>query len=172
MLSVREKLMAHLNIPATKKPKVEPQVKTPATTAKTVVKVAPKKTDAVDMSAFGFATPQPKVRRLIAAPKVDAISSLLSGLNSTMMNGQSNAKMSQSVSADVKPLRTSGKPRKSVRFAPEGKLEAIKIIENRDDDNYEVSSESRCRQNRAKVLSLADSREVPISRNSKEKVNS
>lgn len=143
---ISQELIAKPDILVAKKPKVEPQVKTLAPPAKTVVKVASKKTDGVDMSAFGLTAPQPKVRRTAAPQKVDAISSLLSGLNPTMMNGQSNAKMSQSTSVDVKPIRASGKPRKSVRWEPEGQLVKIKWIENRESDEYDVSSHSQCRK--------------------------
>ena len=142
MPSYTHQLTWHLPSPAVKRSKLDAQAKPGQSSGsgptKTVVKVAPKKTDKVDMSAFGLAPPRNSAGTRRPVPKADAVSSLLSGLNSTIMNGQANSKTVLNTALEIKP-RYNGKPRKTVRFQPDDKLVAIQWIENRDDDEYEVS---------------------------------
>lgn len=110
------------------------------TKTKTVVKVVAKKNNGngADLSALGLTAPKP-TKTARPAPK-DAVGSLLSNLNSTLINGQANAKLMKISNLDSKPVRASGKPRKTVSFKSDADLVKIKWIENRDSDEYEVSS--------------------------------
>jgi hypothetical protein len=129
---------------AKKKTKIETAkaVATSKTTlnGKTVVKIAAKKNNNADMSAFGLASSAPKPKRLVSTSRPDAVTSLLSGLNPAALNSQTNSRSGQ----DTVPQASSSKVGKKksglrVRFKEGDELEMVQIIENRDDKSYEVS---------------------------------
>jgi hypothetical protein len=129
---------------ANKKPKTEPALSTKvAAPVKNLVRVAAKKNGGVDMSAFGMATPALKAKRVAVPSKVDAVSSLLSGLSPAVLNSQANSKVPQG-SASFGISVNSGKKKKNlqVRFKEGEDLCKVKMIENRDSLDYEVCDEA------------------------------
>ena len=132
-------------VAAKKKAKIESAKAVPTSkptlNGKTVVKVAAKKNNNADMSAFGLASSAPKPKRLVSTSRPDAVTSLLSGLNPAALNSQTNSRSGQ----DSVPQASSSKLGKKklglrVRFKEGDELEMVKLIENRDDKAYEVSA--------------------------------